>query len=75
MRECTASNKGLIPDTADYEALVAWLVTHESFSRVRRNAFCLHYDPGAGQESVPVDLMPFGAIADEAGDVHFVLTL
>jgi len=62
-----------IPDAAGYEALRAWLVAHEGFSIARHSAFCLQYWPAGttSQESVTVDLMPFGAIADELGDVYF----
>jgi predicted nucleotidyltransferase len=60
-----------ITDTAQYEALQDWLVKHEDFTVAKHSAFCLHYHKDAGAESVTVDLMPFGAIANEEGDVHF----
>lgn len=60
-----------IHDTAEYEALQTWLVEHEGFILAQSSAFCLLYPSSAGPGNVTVDLMPFGAIADEAGDVYF----
>lgn len=59
-----------INNTADYEALLAWLIEHESFTLTRHSAFCLHHHEPGSPSSVAVDLIPFGAIADEAGDVY-----
>lgn len=59
-----------INNTAEYEALQAWLIAHENFTLTRHSAFCLHYHAPGSPVSVAVDLMPFGAIADEAGDVY-----
>jgi predicted nucleotidyltransferase len=61
----------LVNDTAQYEALLGWLTEKESFARTAHSAFCLLYQPASEANSVTVDLMPFGSIADEAGDVHF----
>ncbi|MBW3127753.1 nucleotidyl transferase AbiEii/AbiGii toxin family protein [Hymenobacter profundi] len=58
-----------INDTNEYEALQTWLVEHEGFVRASSSAFCLLYSSPVG--SVTVDLMPFGAIADEFGNVYF----
>ncbi|QJX47834.1 hypothetical protein HMJ29_13125 [Hymenobacter taeanensis] len=58
-----------INNTSQYEALQAWLMEHEGFIRAPSSAFCLLYPASVG--NVTVDLMPFGAIADEAGDVYF----
>lgn len=58
-----------IHDTAEYEALQAWLIEQEGFVLAQSSAFCLLYPSAPG--NVTVDLMPFGAIADEAGDVYF----
>ena len=58
-------------DTAAYGALQTWLVEREGFVRAPSSAFCLLYPLAAGAGNVTVDLMPFGAIADEAGDVYF----
>lgn len=58
-----------ITDTAQYEALHAWLREQEGFMPAPSSAFCLLYASSAG--SVTVDLLPFGAIADQAGDVYF----
>ena len=60
-----------IHDTAEYEALQAWLVEQEGFVLVQSSAFCLLYPSADGPGNVTVDLMPFGTIADEAGDVYF----
>ena len=60
-----------INDTAGYEALLTWLVEQQGFIRAPSSAFCLLYPLATGTSSVAVDLMPFGAIADEAGDVYF----
>ncbi len=60
-----------IHDTAEYEALQAWLVEQEGFVLAQSSAFCLLYPSAPGPGNVAVDLMPFGAIADEAGDVYF----
>lgn len=60
-----------IHDTAEYEALQAWLVEQEGFILAQSSAFCLLYPSAPGSGNVTVDLMPFGAIADEAGDVYF----
>ncbi|MDJ0364866.1 nucleotidyl transferase AbiEii/AbiGii toxin family protein [Hymenobacter sp. H14-R3] len=60
-----------IHDTAEYEALQAWLVEQEGFVLAQSSAFCLLYHSADGPGNVTVDLMPFGAIADEAGDVYF----
>ena len=60
-----------IHDTAEYEALQAWLVEQEGFVLAQSSAFCLLYPSADGPGNVTVDLMPFGAIADEAGDVYF----
>jgi predicted nucleotidyltransferase len=59
-----------IHDTTEYEALQAWLVAQEGFVLAQSSAFCLLY-PSTTGPSVTVDLMPFGAIADEAGNVYF----
>lgn len=45
-----------------------WLVAQEGFILAQSSAFCLLYPSAPG--NVTVDLMPFGAIADEAGDVY-----
>lgn len=58
-----------INNTAEYEALQAWLMEHEGFIPAPSSAFCLLYPASVG--NVTVDLMPFGAVADEAGDVYF----
>lgn len=58
-----------INDTAEYAALQTWLVEQEGFVKTQSSAFCLLYSSPAGQ--VTVDLMPFGAVADEDGDVYF----
>jgi predicted nucleotidyltransferase len=60
-----------ITDTAAYEALQTRLVEQEGFIRAQSSAFCLLYPSASGAGNVVVDLMPFGAIADEAGDVYF----
>lgn len=60
-----------IHDTAEYESLQAWLVEQEGFILAQSSAFCLLYPSALGPGNVAVDLMPFGAIADEAGDVYF----
>ena len=60
-----------IHNTAEYEALQAWLVEQEGFVLAHSSAFCLLYPSAPGPGNVAVDLMPFGAIADEAGDVYF----
>lgn len=62
-----------IADTAQYNQLREWLLAHENFVPATNSAFCLHYGGRAahGQAAdVVVDLMPFGDIADEAGDVR-----
>lgn len=59
-----------INSTAEYETLLALLIAHENFTQTRHSAFCLHYYAPGSSSSVPVYLMPFGAIADEAGDVY-----
>jgi predicted nucleotidyltransferase len=62
-----------IADTEQYVQLRNWLLTHEHFTTATNSAFCLHYaEPNAqGQATeVVVDLMPFGGIADEVGDVR-----
>ncbi|GAA3985035.1 nucleotidyl transferase AbiEii/AbiGii toxin family protein [Hymenobacter antarcticus] len=61
----------LVNDETQYEALLVWLTEKESFVRTGHSAFCLLYQPPSDVNSVTVDLMPFGAIADEAGDVYF----
>jgi predicted nucleotidyltransferase len=58
-----------INNTAEYETLQAWLISHEGFIPASSSAFCLLYPSPVG--NVTVDLMPFGTIADEAGDVYF----
>ena len=60
-----------INDTAEYDALLTWLVEQQGFARAQSSAFCLLYPSATGSGHVAVDLMPFGAIADEAGDVYF----
>lgn len=60
-----------INDTAEYDALLTWLVEQQGFTRAQSSAFCLLYPSATGSGHVAVDLMPFGAIADEAGDVYF----
>lgn len=60
-----------INDTAEYDALLTWLVEQQGFARTQSSAFCLLYPSATGSGHVAVDLMPFGAIADEAGDVYF----
>ena len=60
-----------INDTAEYDALLTWLVEQQGFTRAQSSAFCLLYPSATGSDHVAVDLMPFGAIADEAGDVYF----
>jgi len=60
-----------INDTAEYDALLTWLVEQQGFTRTQSSAFCLLYPSATGSGHVAVDLMPFGAIADEAGDVYF----
>ena len=60
-----------INDTAEYDALLTWLVEQQGFARTQSSAFCLLYPSATGSDHVAVDLMPFGAIADEAGDVYF----
>lgn len=60
-----------ITNTVAYEALQAWLVEQEGFRLLPSSAFCLLYTPAIGASNVAVDLMPFGAIADEMGDVYF----
>jgi predicted nucleotidyltransferase len=60
-----------IHDPAEYEALQAWLVEQEGFILAQSSAFCLLYPSATSPGNVTVDLMPFGAIADEAGDVYF----
>lgn len=62
-----------IADTEQYHQLREWLLTQENFTPTTNSAFCLHYGgrDGHGQvAAVVVDLMPFGDIADEAGDVR-----
>ena len=61
----------LLNDGAQYEALQAWLTEQEGFVRTAHSAFCLLYQPPGEAGSVALDLMPFGAIADAAGDVYF----
>ena len=60
-----------INDTAEYDALLTWLVEQQGFARTQSSTFCLLYPSATGSGHVAVDLMPFGAIADEAGDVYF----
>ena len=60
-----------INDTAEYDALLTWLVEQQGFARTQSSAFCLLYPSATGSGHVAVDLVPFGAIADEAGDVYF----
>lgn len=60
-----------IANTAVYAGLQAWLVEQEGFRRLPSSAFCLLYTSATSTSNVAVDLMPFGAIADEAGDVYF----
>jgi len=60
-----------INDPAEYEVLQTWLVEQQGFVRAQSSAFCLLYPSATGTGNVTVDLMPFGAIADEAGDVYF----
>ncbi|WP_324680592.1 nucleotidyl transferase AbiEii/AbiGii toxin family protein [Hymenobacter sp. GOD-10R] len=60
-----------IHDTAEYEALLSWLQEREGFRLTAHSAFCLLYEPAPNASRVTIDLMPFGAIADEAGTVHF----
>ena len=60
-----------INNTAEYDALLTWLVEQQGFARTQSSAFCLLYPSATGSGHVAVDLMPFGAIADEAGDVYF----
>lgn len=57
-----------ISDLPVYEALQAWLTEREGFVLAQSSAFCLLYPATTG--NVVVDLMPFGAIADEQGDVY-----
>ena len=61
----------LVSDAAQYEALLRWLTEKEGFIRPAHSAFCLLYQPAGEANRVAVDLMPFGAIADAAGDVYF----
>jgi predicted nucleotidyltransferase len=61
----------LLHDAAQYEALQEWLIEREDFVRTSHSAFCLLYQPVSEISTVTVDLMPFGAIADQAGDVFF----
>lgn len=61
----------LLNNAAQYEALLVWLTEEEGFIRTAHSAFCLLYQPAGEINSIAVDLMPFGAIADEAGDVYF----
>ncbi|HEX8658295.1 MAG TPA: nucleotidyl transferase AbiEii/AbiGii toxin family protein [Hymenobacter sp.] len=61
----------LLTNNDQYEALQAWLTEKEDFTRTTHSAFCLLYQPAGEAGSVAVDLMPFGAIADAAGDVYF----
>jgi predicted nucleotidyltransferase len=61
----------LLNDSAQFEALQDWLTENESFARTTHSAFCLLYQPTGENNSVTVDLMPFGAIADAVGDVYF----
>ena len=60
-----------IMNTAAYKTLQAWLVEQEGFIIAQSSAFCLLYPLATGTGTLAVDLMPFGAIADEAGDVYF----
>lgn len=57
-----------ISELTTYEALQVWLTEHEGFVLVQSSAFCLLYPAPTG--TVVVDLMPFGAIADEQGNVY-----
>lgn len=59
-----------VHDTAEYEALRSWLLEKEGFVPAGSSAFCLVYPSAVGTVGLAVDLMPFGAIADEAGDVY-----
>jgi predicted nucleotidyltransferase len=59
-----------ITDTAAYEVLQTWLVEQEGFVETKSSSFCLIYPLATAAGRVVVDLMPFGAIADEAGDVY-----
>jgi predicted nucleotidyltransferase len=56
-----------ISDLPTYEALQVWLIDYEGFVLAQSSAFCLLYTATTG--TVVVDLMPFGAIADEQGNV------
>lgn len=60
-----------ITDTAMYKTLQIWLVEREGFILTQSSAFCLLYPLATGMSTLAVDLMPFGAIADEVGDVYF----
>lgn len=56
----------LIRHEAEYEQLRNWLVAHEQFHAPASSAFCLIHEP----TGVPVDLMPFGGLADAEGRVR-----
>lgn len=55
----------LINKAGEYEALKEYLVQHEGFTSSRENAFVLIW-----KDKTQVDLLPFGAIADESGTVR-----
>ena len=54
----------LINDKGTYEALKEYLITNEGFYASKENAFVLLW-----KDKTEVDLLPFGAIADEEGTV------
>jgi predicted nucleotidyltransferase len=60
-----------INNTDEYETLKMWLIEHEEFTQDVNSDFCLHYHGEDKLNNVVVDLMPFGAIADETGNVYF----
>lgn len=62
-----------IADTQQYDQLREWLLAHEDFLPATNSVFCLHYagrDAQGQPAEVVVDLMPFGDLADEVGDVR-----
>ncbi|HEV7350969.1 nucleotidyl transferase AbiEii/AbiGii toxin family protein [Telluribacter sp.] len=55
----------LINKASIYEALKEYLIQHEGFSPSKENAFVLIW-----KDKTQVDLLPFGAIADDSGTVR-----